>query len=29
MPVVRDQMLANGWILEGNMPGLAFMCSPP
>jgi hypothetical protein len=29
MSVVRDQMLANGWILEGNMPGLAFMCSPP
>jgi len=29
MPVVRDQMLASGWILEGNMPGLAFMCSPP
>ena len=26
--VARDQMLANGWIVEGNGSGLAFMCSP-
>jgi hypothetical protein len=25
---VRDQMLAAGWILEGNGPGFAFMCAP-
>jgi hypothetical protein len=25
---VRDQMIANGWVIEGNGPGLAFMCSP-
>ena len=23
-----DQMIANGWVLEGNFPGLAFMCAP-
>ena len=28
MPLVRDQMLAAGWVLEGNRPGLAFMCAP-
>ena len=28
MPLVRDQMLASGWVLEGNRPGLAFMCAP-
>ena len=27
VPAVRDQMLASGWIQEGNMPGLAFMCA--
>ncbi|HQR10215.1 MAG TPA: choice-of-anchor D domain-containing protein [Casimicrobiaceae bacterium] len=27
-PEVRDQMVASGWIAEGNLPGLAFMCSP-
>ena len=25
---VRDQMLAHGWVIEGNGPGLAFMCGP-
>ena len=25
---VRDQMIAKGWIVEGNGPGLAFMCAP-
>jgi hypothetical protein len=25
---VRDQMVASGWILEGNLPGLAVMCTP-
>ena len=28
VPAVRDEMLASGWIQEGNMPGLAFMCAP-
>jgi hypothetical protein len=28
VPLVRDQMLAAGWVLEGNLPGLAFMCAP-
>ena len=28
VPAVRDLMLANGWIQEGNVPGLAFMCAP-
>ena len=28
VPAVRDQMLASGWIQEGNLPGLAFMCAP-
>jgi len=28
LPALRDQMSANGWILEGNGPGMAFMCSP-
>jgi len=28
MAVVRDSMLASGWVLEGNLPGLAFMCAP-
>jgi mono/diheme cytochrome c family protein len=28
MAAVRDQMLAAGWVLEGNLPGLAFMCAP-
>jgi hypothetical protein len=28
LPEVRDQMVASGWIAEGNLPGLAFMCSP-
>ncbi len=27
-PELRDQMAAVGWIAEGNLPGLAFMCSP-
>jgi len=25
---IRDAMVAAGWILEGNGPGLAFMCAP-
>jgi hypothetical protein len=25
---VRDQMIAAGWVLEGNGPGFAFMCAP-
>jgi hypothetical protein len=25
---VRDQMLSAGWVIEGNGPGLASMCSP-
>jgi hypothetical protein len=24
----RDQMVSDGWVLEGNGPGFAFMCSP-
>jgi len=24
----RDQMMAKGWVLEGNGPGMAFMCAP-
>ena len=28
MLAVRDQMLAAGWVVEGNLPGLAFMCAP-
>jgi hypothetical protein len=24
----RDQMVAAGWVIEGNGPGLAFMCAP-
>jgi hypothetical protein len=27
-PLVRQQMLNAGWIIEGNLPGLAFMCAP-
>ena len=27
-PLLRDQMLASGWVLEGNRPGLAFACAP-
>jgi hypothetical protein len=26
--VTRDQMIAAGWVIEGNGPGLAFMCAP-
>ena len=25
---VRDQMVARGWVIEGNGPGFAFMCGP-
>ena len=25
---LRDQMIAAGWVLEGNGPGFAFMCAP-
>ena len=25
---VRDQMIGNGWVLEGNGPGFASICSP-
>ena len=25
---VRDQMVARGWVIEGNGPGFAFMCAP-
>jgi hypothetical protein len=25
---LRDQMIADGWVLEGNGPGFAFMCAP-
>lgn len=25
---VRDQMVAAGWVIEGNGPGFAFMCAP-
>jgi len=25
---VRDTMVAHGWVIEGNGPGFAFMCSP-
>jgi hypothetical protein len=27
-PAVRDQMVARGWVIEGNGPGFAFMCAP-
>jgi len=26
---VRDQMVARGWIAEGDGPDLVVMCSPP
>ena len=28
MANVRDQMVAAGWVIEGNGPGFAFMCAP-
>jgi len=27
-PATRDQMVAAGWVIEGNGPGLAAMCAP-
>ena len=27
-PETREQMVAAGWVIEGNGPGLAFMCAP-
>jgi len=25
---IRDQMVANGWLAEGDGPNLVVMCSP-